>query len=119
MPAKSEQKKAYSISSTVKTKSMHTTTDISEQMELLYAKGYTVDLTVDGHILKASDIGNLVFAVEDVTLDQTYRFRDQAAPGDVAILYAISLPDGEKGQLFDSLDHYNSPEIQAFIQQLA
>lgn len=94
------------------------TTDISEQMEVLYAQGYTVDLTVDGDLLKASDIANQVYEPEDVKLDQTYRFREPANPADSAIIYAISLPDGEKGQLVDSFDNYNSPEVAAFIQRL-
>lgn len=89
---------------------------LSEQMDALYKEGYTLDLSIDGNKLKATDIANQAYEPEEVSIDHTFRFEGQSNPADMSILYAISLPDGEKGQLVDSYGTYNSADISAFIK---
>ncbi len=91
---------------------------LSEQMQALYERGYTLDLTIDGEKLKATDIAHQEYDPDEVHLDETFRFEGQSNPADMSILYAISLPDGEKGQLVDSYGAYNSADISAFIQKV-
>lgn len=91
---------------------------LSEQMDALYKEGYTLDLSIEGTKLKATDIAHQVYEPEEVHLDATFRFEGQSNPSDMAILYAISLPDGEKGQLVDSYGAYNSSDITAFMKEV-
>lgn len=91
---------------------------LSEQMRELYQEGYTLDLTIEGDKLRVTDIANKSYAPEEVVVDQIFRFEGQSNPADMSILYAISLPDDEKGQLVDAYGAYNSGEVTAFIKQV-
>jgi len=77
-------------------------------------KGYTDDFKATDDGLKSLRTDQ-VYAPEDVTIPNFFRFEGASDPDDMSILYVIETNDGLKGTLVDAYGPYASPEVNEFI----
>ena len=70
---------------------MNTMTTVSEVLNNLKLKGYTVDFNLGENCLICHS-NSLKIHPEDFVVDKHYRFEGMSDPGDEAIVYAISSP---------------------------
>ncbi|HEV8081605.1 MAG TPA: phosphoribosylpyrophosphate synthetase [Chitinophagaceae bacterium] len=70
---------------------MNTMTTLSEIINLLKEKGYTIDFNLKGNYLECGANLLKIFPGEFI-IDKHYRFEGPSDPGDEAIVYAISSP---------------------------
>ncbi len=56
-----------------------------------------------------------IYAPEDVSIVNFYRFEGETDPADSAVLYAIETTDGAKGTLTDSYGAYADKAVADFI----
>lgn len=68
------------------------------QIEAYQAKGYTASYQLkDGKLCDLET--NKLYNVEDVNIDEEYRYEGMSNPSDLSILYILSMDDGSKGTL--------------------
>ena len=80
---------------------MNTMTTVSEVLNNLKSKGYTVDFNLDDNCLVCHS-NSLKIHPEDFVVDKHYRFEGMSDPADEAIVYAISSTKHNiKGTLVD------------------
>jgi len=70
---------------------------LTEAIERLRSAGYHLDLFAEsGARLRCGEC-RLVFAAEALAVDEVVRFEGASDPGDEAILFALSSPNGHRG----------------------
>ena len=73
---------------------------LSERIEQLRKEGYNTDFNLeDEKILNNSN--SIIYDVDQLDIDNVYRFEGTSNPDDNCILYAISTDDDIKGVLVD------------------
>ncbi|WP_080239323.1 hypothetical protein [Spirosoma rigui] len=72
-------------------------TTLTEAMEDLRGRGYTVDFAPVKDYLKATTDDNIKLRSDDFEVDEFHRFEGTSDPGDEMTLYAISASNGMKG----------------------
>ncbi len=91
-------------------------TTLTEAMEDLRTRGYTVDFAPAKEFLKATTDDNIKLKCDEFAVDEFYRFEGQSDPGDEMTLYAISAKNGMKGVFVSAQGTYAnevSPELMA------
>ncbi|AZQ43731.1 phosphoribosylpyrophosphate synthetase [Nonlabens ponticola] len=85
---------------------------LSQAIEDLQDKGYTIDYDLVEDGLKSKDLKKK-WKAEELDVVKFYRFEGMADPGDNTILYVIECNDGNKGLLVDAYgaDVYVSPKM--------
>lgn len=96
---------------------MDTMTTVSEVLNHLKLKGYTVDFNIDNDSLVSNE-HSLRIHPDEFVVDKHYRFEGMSDPADEAIIYAISsIKHNIKGTLVDgygiSSDKLTNDMIQA------
>ena len=99
---------------------MDTMTTVSQVLNDLKLKGYTVDFNLDGNCLICHS-NSLKIHPEDFVVDKHYRFEGMSDPSDEAIVYAISSSKyNMKGTLVNgygiSSDNVTNDLIKALIE---
>jgi len=93
-------------------------TTLSETMNLLRKDGYRYDFNLRENLLHCSHQGES-FSVDDLVIDQVYRFEGDSNPDDSAVLYAISAPNvGLKGVLVDGYGVSSNEDQHAWLAQV-
>lgn len=80
--------------------------------------GYTEQFKVGSRGFHAAEEGSPVYAPENISIINFYRFEGESDPGDNAILYVIETSDGKKGTLVDAYGPYADAKVTAFMQQV-
>lgn len=90
-------------------------TELQKCLQLLDEKGYT-----DEYEIKDGKLHNLtsekMYAPQDVTAVNFYRFEGASDPDDMSILYAIETHDGRKGTVIDAYGAYADAGISEFMK---
>lgn len=84
---------------------------VSEALNKLKQKGYTVDFSIKGNKLVS---GDETFNADDFDIEDVYRYEGNSDPGDEATVYAIKSTSGVKGTLvtgYGASAEDASPEI--------
>lgn len=78
------------------------TKTLSQKIEELKKNGYTANLSSkEEKIVNLSSKNHPSIDLEDIQVEEFYRFEGMTNPSDLSILYAISTKDGLKGTLVD------------------
>jgi len=85
---------------------------ISQKIEELKTKGYTVDFIFKNDKLSN---GQHVYNAEDVTIEEEYRFEGKANPDDLSILYQITAAGDVKGTIVDGYGPTANADLAAFL----
>jgi hypothetical protein len=91
-------------------------TTLTEAMEDLRGRGYTVDFAPVKDHLKATTDDNIKLRKDEFHVDEFHRFEGTSDPGDEMTLYAISATNGMKGVFVSAQGTYAnevSPELMA------
>ncbi|MDB5239913.1 MAG: hypothetical protein JWP57_538 [Spirosoma sp.] len=91
-------------------------TTLTEAMEGLRERGYTVDFAPAKDHLKATTDDNIKLRSDEFNVDEFHRFEGTSDPGDEMTLYAISATNGMKGVFVSAQGTYAnevSPELMA------
>ncbi|MBC3784046.1 hypothetical protein [Spirosoma utsteinense] len=91
-------------------------TTLTEAMENLRGRGYTVDFAPAKDFLKATTDDNIKLKSDEFEVDEFHRFEGTSDPGDEMTLYAISATNGMKGVFVSAQGTYSnevSPELMA------
>lgn len=90
-------------------------TELQKCLELLDAKGYTDEYEVkDGKLHNFTS--EKMYAPQDITAVNFYRFEGASNPDDMSILYAIETRDGRKGTVIDAYGAYADAKIGEFMK---
>ncbi len=97
---------------------MNTMTTLSEVLNKLKEKGYTVDFNLNDNYLVCPE-NSLRIHPEEFIVDKHYRFEGQTDPGDEAIVYAISSTKHNiKGTLVNGYGISSDPMTDKMIAAL-
>ncbi|MGN7204649.1 cupin domain-containing protein [Pedobacter sp. SAFR-022] len=97
---------------------MDTMTTVSEVLNNLKAKGYTVDFNLDDNCVVCHSNALKIYP-EDFVVDKHYRFEGPSDPADAAIVYAISSAKHNlKGTLVDGYGTSSSKLTHNMIKAL-
>lgn len=91
-------------------------TTLTEAMQDLRERGYTVDFAPAKEYLKATTDDNIKLKGDEFEVDEFHRFEGQSDPGDEMTLYAVSATNGMKGVFVSAQGTYAnevSPELMA------
>lgn len=80
--------------------------------------GYTEQFKVGSRGFHTAEEGSKVYAPEELSVINFYRFEGESDPGDNSIMYIIETADGKKGILVDAYGPYADPKVSAFMQQV-
>jgi hypothetical protein len=83
-------------------------TTLTEAMEDLRERGYTVDFAPDKSYLKATTDENIKLKSDEFEVDEFHRFEGTSDPGDEMTLYAISASNGMKGVFVSAQGTYSN-----------
>jgi len=98
---------------------MDTMTTVSEVLNHLKAKGYTVDFNLSDNCL-VSQSNSLKIHPEEFVVDKHYRFEGMSDPADEAIVYAISSSKHDvKGTLVDGYGISSEKLTNDMVQALS
>lgn len=98
------------------TNAMKHFTTLTEAMEDMRGRGYTVDFAPAKEYLKATTDDNIKLRSDEFTVDELHRFEGASDPGDEMTLYGISATNGMKGVFVSAQGTYAnevSPELMA------
>ncbi|MBL6445113.1 phosphoribosylpyrophosphate synthetase [Fulvivirga sp. 29W222] len=95
--------------------STHNLKSMSEVINTLKDRGYTLDFIYRDNKLFTSD-KKKSYNAEELTIVGEYRFEGDTDPSDEAILYSIESQYGDKGTLVDSYGVDSSPELEKFLK---
>lgn len=88
---------------------MEPMTTVSEVLNVLKNRGYTVDFNLNNNCLVCNG-STLQIHPEEFVVDKHYRFEGLSDPGDEAIIYAISSEKHNvKGTLINGYGMYSEP----------
>ena len=73
---------------------------LSERIEQLRKEGYTTDFNLEDEKI-SNNTNSIIYNVDQLDIDNVYRFEGTSNPDDNCILYAISTDDHIKGVLVD------------------
>ena len=91
---------------------------LSQTIEGLNKKGYTMDFNIHGECL-ACHKTNTTLSPDDFQIDFFYRFEGESNPDDEAVVYAISSPKyGVKGTLVNAFGPYADDVSDAVVEKL-
>ena len=91
---------------------------LSEAIEDLKAKGYTIDFNLKQKGLECEEVDHIM-APDEFEVDQMFRFEGMSSAGDNSVLYAISSEKNTlKGLLVDAYGVYADPLTMEMIQKL-
>lgn len=79
---------------------MSTPNTLSERIEELRKNGYTTDFNLEDEKI-SNNTTSLIYQVDQLHIDNVYRFEGTSNPDDNSILYAITADDDVKGVLVD------------------
>lgn len=92
---------------------------LSEAMNALKEKGYTLDFVVNDNIrLATTNQDNKVYSNDQVKVVEFHRFEGESDPGDMSVLYAIETNDGQKGLLVDAFGMNASRKVGDFVRHM-
>jgi len=87
------------------------------KIEAYRKKGYTASYQLEKGKLKDLETEK-TFNVDEVTIDDQYRYEGMSNPDDLSILYAISTADGRKGTLLMPYGVKADVELTSFLNQV-
>ncbi len=90
---------------------------LSQGIEALKERGYTLDFNLTSRCLECRDI-NAEFQPSEFEIDEFHRFEGMSNPDDTSILYAISTTSGKKGTLVDAYGAYSDPLNAEMVQKM-
>jgi hypothetical protein len=96
--------------------STHNLKTLVETLNDLKKQGYKSDFFVEGTHLRSSISGNM-YAPEDVSILDAYRFEGESDPSDEAILYVIETNTGEKGTIANTYGAQFDEQINTYIKE--
>lgn len=97
---------------------MESYSTVSEAVEGLKARGFKTDFEfINGQFRGFKD--GRFFKAEELTIVEHYRFEGISDPDDESIVFAIESDDGVRGVLVDAYGIYASPELAAFLKNVA
>jgi len=73
---------------------------LSERIEQLRKEGYSTDFNLEDEKI-SNNSNSIIYNVDQLNIEQVYRFEGSSNPDDNCILYAISTDDDIKGVLVD------------------
>ena len=89
---------------------------LSQCINSLHKQGYTENFRVaDGMLIGEQDEK---YSLNEVRINNFYRFEGTSDPGDNAICYAIETDDGKKGVLVDGYGSSNDDDVSEFIKEV-
>jgi hypothetical protein len=91
---------------------------LSEAIDDFAEQGFTEHFGVRGRRLRGLDSGGS-FDAHEVVICGFERFEGVSDPDDMSIVYAIETLTGMRGTLTDAFGVYSSPEISAFVDDVA
>ncbi|MBO9596010.1 MAG: hypothetical protein J7599_24115 [Niabella sp.] len=91
---------------------------ISECIRNAVKTGYTHDFFITEEGLSYNGAGK-IYAPEEVTIKNFYRFEGESDPADNAILYLMRTQDGIKGTLLDAYGPYAEARITRFVKKVS
>lgn len=83
---------------------------LSEAIESLRQRGYTLSFEVANGRLRVVETGSLV-APEDVTVREHHRFEGESNPDDMSVVYAVESREGGRGVIVDAFGTYANPAL--------
>ena len=90
---------------------------LSGMMDELRHRGFAADFLLRNRRLRTAGTGP-IFAADQVSIAEAYRFEGVSDPDDMAILYAIETESGVRGTLADAFGVYSDPSVTDFIQDV-
>ncbi len=90
---------------------------LADRMGQLTADGWIEQLSVSDGGLRCDGCGRWT-APEAVVVDEVYRFEGTSDPGDEAILFALSMPCGHRGQLPAAYGIDTPPKVIDVVKRL-
>jgi hypothetical protein len=97
---------------------MHAYDTMSEAVNDLKRRGYTVDFNLEEGNLKCSEMA-LSLGPDEFEITEVYRFEGETDPGDEAVVYAIESKHGEKGVLVNGYGASADPMSQEMVKKLS
>lgn len=92
---------------------------LSQRVNKAVLDGYEESFKVEGKGLTGSETSDKKFyPVQEVKIDNFYRFEGYSDPSDNAILYLIQTTDGRKGTLIDAYGAYADEKVSKFIKEV-
>ena len=89
---------------------------VTEAINALRKRGYTLDFNIAENCLKCSDDKN--HFPEDFEITEVYRFEGDSDPGDEAIVYGITSKLGTKGVLVNGYGMSSETMTDEMVQKL-
>jgi hypothetical protein len=93
-------------------------TTLTEAMEDLRGRGYTVDFAPVKDYLKATTDDNTKLKSDEFEVDEFHRFEGTSDPGDEMTLYAISASNGMKGVFVSAQGTYSNEVSSELMSKL-
>ena len=96
---------------------MYSYETVSEALDGLKKRGYQYDFNLNGAQLLCTALQK-AYCIDDVQIDETYRFEGPTDPADEAVVYAVQGNDGTKGVFVDGYGAYYDGDSLEFLQHL-
>ena len=96
---------------------MHSYDTLSEAVNGLKARGYTLDFNIAGSLLTCNAIP-APLSPEEFEIAEFYRFEGNTDPGDESVIYAIESRHGQKGILVNAYGPNADPATDALVRKL-
>ena len=89
---------------------------VSQAVDDLKQRGYTLDFNLKGNCLECQEQS---FNPKDFEITEFHRFEGNSDPGDEAVVYAIESHNGLKGVLVNAFGVYSEPISDDMIKKLS
>lgn len=96
---------------------MYTYDTLSEGVNGLKQRGYTIDFNIAADKLVCNDIP-VSLSPDEFEITEVYRFEGNTDPADEAVLYAIESKHGHKGVLVNGYGPDSDPVGDALVKKL-
>ena len=98
-------------------KAMDIYSTVSEAINGLRSKGYTLDFNLKPECVECASL-DIRLHPDDFVIDEFYRFEGMSNPDDNNIVYAVSSKDGLKGVLTDAYGVYSDSLTDEMVRKL-
>ena len=96
---------------------MHDYDTLSEAVNDLIKRGYTLDFEPQANTLNCSD--GSIHDTDHFDVVEVYRFEGMSSAGDSSVVYAIETSDGRKGTLVDGYGAYADSLTPEMIKKMS
>ena len=90
---------------------------LRDAIDRLRYRGFRSDFIRAGDRLRETESGR-EFAPEQLSIVDHSRFEGASDPADMAVIYAVESPAGDRGVIIDAFGTYADPELGRLLQRM-